>query len=88
MKRLWYFLALVMLSTSASAQIKNRFMLPVYDPQTKVVQAFTAYQELCLGDTPAIYVFAVGPDSIMKPFGVLPWPSDKPNPCKGIPLPK
>ncbi len=87
MKRIVSLLILIALSASASAQrtppIKSRYMLPVLDANTKVEQPFAAYQDICLGDTPAIMVFAVGPDSMMKPVGVISWPADKPNPCRG-----
>ncbi len=71
---------------NAYAQIvKGRSDLPVYDLTTGGVLNTASYREVCLGDTPVLMIYGARTDQmLLSPIGVLPWPADKPNPCKGM----
>ena len=81
-------LLLVGLSFGANvySQVRGSGDLPIHDPNAGAALTKTAYREVCLGDTPALLIYGEGLDKgvkILTPIGALPWPADKPNPCRG-----
>lgn len=91
MKKAIFAALLLAAGAGAHAQqqiIRHKTHLRVVDVNTKEEIHSMAYRELCLGETPAILVLTLGPNSLLHPLNVIPWPADKPNPCKGLAVPK
>lgn len=91
MKKVIFAVLLLVISVGATAQqqiIRHKTHLRVIDVNTKDEIQSMGYREICLGETPAILVVALGQNSLLHPLNVIPWPADKPNPCKGLAIPK
>jgi hypothetical protein len=87
MRKLLICILLATTSVLAHAQqqiIRHKSHLRVVDATTKEEIPSMAHREICLGETPAILVLSLGQNSLHHPLIVLPWPADKPNPCKGL----
>ncbi len=90
MKKVIFVVLLLVVSAGANAQqiIRGKNHLRVFDANTRDEIQSMGYREVCLGETPAILVVALGQNSLLHPLNVIPWPADKPNPCKGLAVQK
>ncbi len=81
----------LLFGSNAYSQVRGSGDLPIYDPNAGVALTKAAYREVCLGDKPALLIYGEGLDKgvkVLTPIGAIPWPADKPNPCKGHTLQK